>query len=138
MDHGNVVSGALQTHANLKDAAGVSGCDHLRPRIDDVAHLPAKRLFGNLGVGEVVDTGRTATPVGLLHLDQLDAGNHAEHLSRLLVHPLTMHQVAGILVGNLEADGARRWPEPEADEELGGSLYCPGETGGGLASTRII
>src|SRR5205814_6636041 len=65
-------------------------------------------------------------------------GNHAEHLSRLLVHPLTMQQVAGILVSNLEADGARRWPEPETDEELRGILYCPGETGGGLASTRII
>ena len=49
-----------------------------------------------------------------------------------------MHQVAGILVGNLEANGARRWLEPEADEELRGILYCPGETGGGLAARRII
>src|SRR2546428_13875505 len=36
MDHGDVLSGALQAHAHLKDAARVGGPDNLRARIDAV------------------------------------------------------------------------------------------------------
>ena len=49
-----------------------------------------------------------------------------------------MHQVAWILIGNLEANGTRRWKEPKADEEFRGVLNCVGETGGGLPAPGII
>src|SRR6202022_2929438 len=86
----------------------------------------------------VCTTRRAAAPIRLLHLHQLHPGNHLEHLAWLLVHLLTMDEMAGILVGDAQADPPRRRPEPHVDEELGGILDGPGERRTGLPERGIV
>ena len=101
-------------------------------------YLPGEGLFGNLGMGQVVDTRRAATPVRLLHLHQLDAGDRLENVPRLAVDLLAMHQVTGILVGDAQRDEARRRPKPDLHQELRRIPDRPRERGAGLPPRGIV
>src|SRR5438445_13888006 len=86
---------------------------------------------------EVVDASGAATPVGLLHLDQLDAGDHLENLPGLLQHSLAVRKVAWVLVGDLQAYRSRRRPQSLVDQELRSVLDGSREGGARLLPLRI-
>src|SRR5437899_6293353 len=60
---GDVADGPLQPQGNLQNAARVGGGDHLRARVDDVAHLRGYCRLGDLRMDQVVDPGRAITPI---------------------------------------------------------------------------
>ena len=62
--------------------------------------LADEELFGLLGLGDVVDAGAAAAPVGLGEFDQLEARDELKELSRLLGHLLAVREVAGVVVGD--------------------------------------
>ena len=87
---------------DLKVAPGVGGGEDRCAGADDVPDLPDEELFGLLRLGDVVDAGAAAAPVGLGELDELEPGDEFEDVARLLGDLLPVGQVTGVVVGDGE------------------------------------
>ena len=62
--------------------------------------LRSAQLGRRLGLDQVVDPGRAAADLPLGRLDQLELGDRAQQLARLLPHALGVGEVAGVVVGD--------------------------------------
>src|SRR5207244_474494 len=61
------------------------------------------------GMGEVVDAGTSATALWILDIDEDHALDRAQERARLSADPLTVSQVAGVLIDDADRPpGARR------------------------------
>ena len=57
------------------EAAGVAGGDDARAGRFEIFEFAVEELAGHFGFGDVIDAGAAATGVGLVHLDQFQAGD---------------------------------------------------------------
>ena len=87
---------------DLKVAPGVGGGEDRCAGADDVPDLADEEQFGLLGLGDVVDAGAAAAPVGLGELDELEPGDELQEIAWLLGDLLAVRQVAGVVVGDGE------------------------------------
>jgi hypothetical protein len=88
--------------ADLKVAPRVGGGEDRCAGADDVPDLADEELFGLLGLGNVIDAGATAAPIGLREFDELKAGYQLKQVARLLGDLLAVRQVAGVVVSDGE------------------------------------
>ncbi len=63
---------------DLQVAPWVGGGEDRCASADDVSDLTDEELLGLLGLGDVIDAGAAAAPVGLGEFDQLEAGDELE------------------------------------------------------------
>jgi hypothetical protein len=84
---------------DLEDAAGVGGDDGAGAGREQALGLAAAELGGRLGLEQVVDAGRAAADLPALGLAELEAGDLAEQVPRLLADRLRVGEVAGVVVG---------------------------------------
>ena len=87
---------------DLKVAPGVGGGEDRCAGADDVSDLADEELFGLLGLGDVVDAGAAAAPIGLGELDELQARDQLKEVAGLLGDLLAVRQVTGVVVGDGE------------------------------------
>ena len=87
---------------DLKVASGVGGGEDRGAGADDVADLADEELLGLLGLGDVVDAGAAAAPIGLGQLDELEPGDELQEVAGLLGDLLPVGQVTGVVVGDGE------------------------------------
>ena len=92
---------------DLKVAPGVGGGEDRCAGADDVPDLADEELFGLLGLGDIVDAGAAAAPVGLGQLDELEPRDELQEVARLLGDLLAVRQVAGVVVSDGEVAEAR-------------------------------
>ena len=69
-----------------------------RPQYAD--WLKVEELARHFGLGDVVDTGAAAAGVGLVHLDQFQAGDLLKQFAGLKAHLLAVGEMAGVVVGD--------------------------------------
>ena len=91
-------AGGAQTGRYLEDAARVRAHDHVRRGVDDLAHLVLLQLPRDLRVGQVVNTGAPAAPLGVFDVDEGYALDRAKKCPRLSADPLPVCEVTGVLV----------------------------------------
>ena len=86
----------------MKVAPGVRGGEDGCTGADDVPDLTDEELFRLLGLGDVIDAGAPAAPVGFGELDEFEARDELQEVARLLGDLLAMRQVAGVVVSDAE------------------------------------
>src|SRR3954447_6131670 len=101
MDYPKLVPQTLRMRGDLEHAAGIGGRHRLGAGVEQVLGLALAELLGGLGLHEVVDPGRAAADLPVPRLHQLELGDRAQELTRLLAHALGVGQVAGVVVGHL-------------------------------------
>src|SRR4051794_31121023 len=74
----------------LHAAAWIGRDDNADAGCYDVGHLLIENLNSNVVVGQVVDAGTAATDVAVFHLHQLETGDLAQQLPRLVADALAM------------------------------------------------
>ena len=87
---------------DLKVAPGVGGGEDRCAGADDVPDLADEELFGLLGLGDIIDAGAAAAPIGFGEFDKLEPRNELKEVARLLGDLLAVCQVAGVVVGDGE------------------------------------
>ena len=87
---------------DLKVAPGVGGGEDRCAGADDVPDLADEELFGLLGLGDVVDAGAAAAPIGLGEFDELEARDELQEVAGLFGDLLAVRQVTGVVVGDGE------------------------------------
>src|SRR5215831_7987315 len=108
-----------QPRLDLQDAAGVGRHHRLGPGGSDVADLASEQTGGHLGLGEVIDAGRAAAPVGFREIDQTQLRDLAEELTRGALDLLAVHDVTRIVIGHGQGHRPQRTAQGRGDEELG-------------------
>ena len=98
---------AAEGHAST--AAGSRDSRNARPGrpSEQVVDLAVAKLIRRLGIKQVVDAGRAAAERGFGDFGDLEAGNPASRLARLLLHSLRVLQMAGIVIGDAHLRGCR-------------------------------
>src|ERR1700675_243002 len=86
----HVAAALAQPLLDLENAARVRGHDRLGARRQDVVHLPVEEPRGHLGLCEVVDAGRSAAPVRLREINDLQTRDLGEKLAGLDADFLTV------------------------------------------------
>jgi hypothetical protein len=87
---------------DLKVAPGVRGGEDGCTGADDVPDLTDEELFRLLWLGDIINPGAPAAPVGLGKFDELQARDEFKEVPRLLGDLLAMRQVAGVVVSDDE------------------------------------
>src|SRR5712691_11471062 len=90
VQHRDVETTRAETGMDLENAAGVRGDDGLGTRRLDVAHLASQQAVGHLGLREVVDAGRAATPVGLRQVHDAQRRHLRQEVARLAANLLAV------------------------------------------------
>ena len=85
---------------DLQVASGIGGGEDRGAGADDVPDLTHEELFRLLGLGDVINPGAPAAPVGLGKFDELQARDEFKEVPRLLGDLLAMRQVAGVVVSD--------------------------------------
>src|SRR6185436_7105386 len=85
---------------------------------EDVGRLALSELAGRFGPEDVVDPRRPAAEVGIGDLLEGQAGYATQQLARLAPDPLSMTQVAGVVVGDGDVERVSLGALPDLDEEL--------------------
>ena len=88
-------------------AAGIRGGHGGRLAFLQVRQLAVEQFRGLLGLGDVVDAGAAAAPVGFRQVDHLQPGDGIEDGARLVDHLLAVAQVAALVVGGAVETAAR-------------------------------
>src|SRR5215216_4183861 len=95
----------LGVRGDLDRAARVGRGDRRGAGGAQVRDLAAAELRGRLGLGQVVDAGRSAADLPPLGVDDLEAGDALQQIARLGAYVLRVREVARVVVGDLvEAD----------------------------------
>ena len=99
---------APDSHGDLQHTAGIAHGDIVDP-FGDVRHLPFQQSTGHLRMGQIVHPCAAATAIGIRHLHQGEAGNALQQLPRLLSDPLSVGQMACLVIGDgsVHASGRR-------------------------------
>src|SRR5262249_19128316 len=84
----------------LNHAAEIAGRDHIRVDLGDIGELALAQLVRELGLEQIVGTGRAAAEMAFGNLGDREAGL-AEKLRGKRVDALAMLQGAGRVVGDL-------------------------------------
>ena len=101
----------IEVQSELQEATGVAGGDVVRSHAGQAAHGAVAELSGRLGLGQVVQTCRSATQARRGRLDQVEIGDRGQESSRGLGDPLALE-------GVLEAVSARGDEDAEALDVL--------------------
>src|SRR5712692_272688 len=137
VNYADVQPAPLEALLELEGAAWVPAHHHLGPRLFDALDLPIEKLLGQLGIEEIIDAGASTTEVRLLQLDQLESRDRFQDRPGLLADPLTMREVAGVVV----RDGELQRPEPAVQwnvgQELGDIAHLLAESLGPLCVLRV-
>ena len=96
--HTRVRAGGAQTGAYLQHAPRVRADDHIRRRLEDLAHLVLLELPRDLGMGQVVNASASAAPLGIVDVDKDHAFDRPQECPRLRADPLPVSEMASILV----------------------------------------
>ena len=86
---------------DLKVAPGVGGGEDRCAGADDVPDLADQELFGLLGLGNVIDAGAAAAPIGFGEFDEFQAGDQLKQGYGFL-HDILDLKMAGIVVENFQ------------------------------------
>src|SRR5437762_225869 len=105
MHHRHVRAGLAEPGCDLEDAAWVGGDDEVGARLEDRRDLLPLELLGDLGMREVVDAGAPAAALRIGDRDDRDVRDRREEGPRLATDPLSVREVAGVLVD----DPDRTW-----------------------------
>src|SRR6059036_2872225 len=108
MNERHVQTALATPSGDLQEASGVRGRHDLRPRLDNTSDLELEQLAGHAGLEQVVDAGAAAAEVAVGELHELEPRDPPEQLARLLPHPLTVSQVAGVVIRHGEVEPPER------------------------------
>ena len=97
-----VRAGGAQTGPDLQHAPRVRADDHIRRHLEDLLHLILLQLPRDLGMGQVVDAGASATPLGVVDVDKDHAFDRPQKGPRLRADPLPVCEMAGVLVDDAD------------------------------------
>ena len=82
--------------------------------------------------------GRSATPIGLGQLDELEALNHAQQFAWLLPHALAAPQVTGIVVGHAQVQASLRSRQRDLHQDLVDVAHLAAERRGPLSPLGVV
>ena len=94
--------GRIEVVGNGQVAPGAAGGQHLRPGLPDTVHLPFRDLSRDLGVFHLERTSAAAAVACAREFHIFHAGYRLEEIPGLGADLLTLHQVAGIMVGHAD------------------------------------
>jgi len=97
-----VRAGGAQTGPDLQHAPRVRADDHIRRHLEDLAHLVLLQLPRDLGMGQVVNAGAPATPLGIVDIDKDHAFDRPQKGPGLRADPLPVCEMAGVLVDDAD------------------------------------
>src|SRR6185503_13755481 len=85
---------------DLQEAAGVAAHHRARAGLPDALDLPARQLPRHLRLLHIVDPSAAAAELAVRQLDETEVGDPAQQRAGLRSHPLSVHEVAGVVIGH--------------------------------------
>jgi hypothetical protein len=127
-----------QARGDLEKAAGIAGDHYLGAGQGQAIQLAVQEFLGDLGVQEIVDSGAPAAKVRLPQRHQREPGDRPQETPRLRSDPLTVRQVAGVVIRHAQLHGVKRPLQPRFRQDLGNITDAAALRGGAGPKIRIV